>query len=57
MALHGGLYQNYYSRSSVTHIVCGNLPDAKVKHYERERQAGGGGWGGGAVTTRSDCPQ
>lgn len=37
MALHGGSFQMYYSRSTVTHIICNNLPDAKVKQYERER--------------------
>ncbi|KAK9810528.1 hypothetical protein WJX72_012236 [[Myrmecia] bisecta] len=37
MAIHGGNFENYYSRSRVTHIVCSNLPDAKVKQYDRER--------------------
>lgn len=37
MAQHGGRFSNYYSRSSITHIICENLPDAKVKQYERER--------------------
>jgi DNA repair protein REV1 len=37
MALHGGYFENYYSRDRVTHIICSNLPDAKVKHFQRER--------------------
>lgn len=37
MAMHGGCFQNYYSRSSVSHIICSNLTDAKVKHFHRER--------------------
>lgn len=37
MRIYGGTFQNYYSRSSVTHIVCSNLPDAKVKQFEKER--------------------
>jgi len=37
MAQYGGSFQNYYSRSTVTHIVCSNLPDAKVKQFEKER--------------------
>lgn len=37
MATHGGRFENYYSRSTVTHIICTNLPDAKVKHFEKER--------------------
>ena len=37
MAQYGGEFHNYYSRSSVTHIVCSNLPDAKVKQFEKER--------------------
>ncbi|GAB4820844.1 hypothetical protein N2152v2_007890 [Parachlorella kessleri] len=37
MALHGGGFQIYPTRSNITHIICSNLPDAKVKHYERER--------------------
>lgn len=38
MSIHGGKFTNYYSRSTVTHIICANLPDAKVRQYERERQ-------------------
>lgn len=37
MAQHGGMFINYYSRDRVSHIICSNLPDAKVKHNERER--------------------
>ena len=37
MYMHGGSFQNYYHRSSVTHIICSNLPDAKVKAFEKER--------------------
>ena len=38
MASHGGFFLNYYSGSEVTHIVCANLPDTKVKHLERTKQ-------------------
>lgn len=37
MKMYGGSFQNYYSRSSVTHIVCSHLPDAKVKQMEKEK--------------------
>lgn len=37
MALHGGGFQQYPTRSNTTHIVASNLPDAKVKEYERAR--------------------
>lgn len=37
MSMHGGGFKNYYSRSTVTHIICSNLPDAKVKAFEKER--------------------
>lgn len=36
MAENGGRFENYYSRA-VTHIVCANLPDSKVKHHAHER--------------------
>jgi hypothetical protein len=39
MALHGGRFINYYTRDTVTHIICSNLTDAKVKIFERERCA------------------
>ncbi|WCJ17827.1 DNA-directed DNA polymerase [Euphorbia peplus] len=28
----GGRFQNYFSRHRVTHIICSNLPDSKVKN-------------------------
>lgn len=31
MALHGGGFENYFSRDRVTHFVCSNLPDTKLK--------------------------
>lgn len=37
MAKYGGMFHNYYSRRAVTHIVCSNLPDAKIKQFEQER--------------------
>ena len=37
MAENGGRFENYYSRSIVTYIICTNLADAKVKQFERER--------------------
>lgn len=37
MAIHGGRFENYYHRSTVTHIICSNLPDAKLKQFDRER--------------------
>ena len=37
MYMHGGAFKNYYSRSTVTHIICSNLPDAKVKAFEKEK--------------------
>lgn len=33
MALHGGRYENYFSRSTVTHIICSNLTDAKIRQF------------------------
>ena len=38
MAAHGGFFLNYYSGSEVTHIICANLPDTKLKHLERTKQ-------------------
>lgn len=29
---YGGRFENYFSRRSVTHIICSNLPDTKVKN-------------------------
>ena len=37
MALHGGRFENYYARDRVTHIICSNLTDAKIKAYAKER--------------------
>jgi hypothetical protein len=37
MALHGGVFENYYSAQRVTHIICSNLTNTKVKQFERER--------------------
>lgn len=31
MLKHGGRFENYFSRHSVTHIICSNLPDSKIK--------------------------
>lgn len=32
MIKYGGRFENYFSRRSVTHIICSNLPDSKVKN-------------------------
>ncbi|KAK8925940.1 DNA repair protein REV1 [Platanthera zijinensis] len=32
MLRHGGRCENYFSRSRVTHIICSNLPDSKMKN-------------------------
>ncbi|KAF5174903.1 Dna polymerase iv [Thalictrum thalictroides] len=32
MLKYGGRFENYFSRSRVTHIICSNLPDSKVKN-------------------------
>ncbi|XP_049351928.1 DNA repair protein REV1 isoform X1 [Solanum verrucosum] len=32
MLKHGGHFENYFSRRRVTHIICSNLPDSKVKN-------------------------
>ena len=37
MAQHGGVFENYYARANVTHIICSNLTDQKVKNYAKER--------------------
>lgn len=39
MALHGGGFANYYSKDTVTHIVCDNLPDTKLKQMLKSRSA------------------
>lgn len=37
MALHGGRFENYLYRDAVTHIICSNLPDTKIKQLATER--------------------
>ena len=37
MALHGGRFENYYYRDAVTHFICSNLPDTKLKQLAKER--------------------
>lgn len=37
MAANGGIFEVYYSRQRVTHIICSNLPNAKIKALEKER--------------------
>ncbi|KAK9805394.1 hypothetical protein WJX73_010812 [Symbiochloris irregularis] len=37
MAQHGGSFENYYYRDQVTHIICSNLTDQKIKHFHKER--------------------
>ncbi|CAI9294554.1 unnamed protein product [Lactuca saligna] len=32
MLKHGGRFENYFSRQRVTHIICSNLPESKVKN-------------------------
>ncbi|XP_027361078.1 DNA repair protein REV1 isoform X4 [Abrus precatorius] len=32
MVKYGGRFENYFSRHRVTHIICSNLPDSKVKN-------------------------
>ncbi|XP_072971771.1 DNA repair protein REV1 isoform X2 [Typha angustifolia] len=32
MLKHGGRFVNYFSRHTVTHIICNNLPDSKMKN-------------------------
>ncbi|XP_057545804.1 DNA repair protein REV1 isoform X3 [Amaranthus tricolor] len=32
MLKHGGRFENYFSRRRVTHIICSNLPDSKIKN-------------------------
>ncbi|QDZ23442.1 DNA polymerase IV [Chloropicon primus] len=33
----GGGFENYFSNTRVTHIICSNLTDAKLKQYQKER--------------------
>lgn len=37
MASHGGIFRNYIQKE-VTHIICSNLPDSKVKHRENVKE-------------------
>lgn len=39
MAAHGGRFANYYSKDVVTHIVCDNLPDTKLKQMLKSRSS------------------
>ncbi|KAL0915234.1 hypothetical protein M5K25_015637 [Dendrobium thyrsiflorum] len=32
MLRHGGRFENYFSRSRVSHIICSNLPDSKMRN-------------------------
>lgn len=32
MLKYGGRFANYFSRHQVTHIICSNLPDSKIKN-------------------------
>ncbi|GFQ07259.1 DNA repair protein rev1 [Phtheirospermum japonicum] len=32
MLKYGGRFENYFSRQRVTHIICSNLPDSKIKN-------------------------
>jgi hypothetical protein len=36
-ALHGGRFETYYYRDRVTHIICKNLPDTKLKQLAHAR--------------------
>ncbi|KAL5707124.1 hypothetical protein ACHQM5_025211 [Ranunculus cassubicifolius] len=33
MLKYGGRFENYFSRTRVTHIICSNLPDSKIKNF------------------------
>ena len=39
MAGNGGTFEVYYFKHRVTHIICSNLPNAKIKALEKERYA------------------
>lgn len=41
MAERGGTFEVYYSKQRVTHIICSNLPNAKIKALEKERYISG----------------
>lgn len=40
MLNNGGRFVNYFSRHTVTHIVCSNLPDSKMKNLRYVREEG-----------------
>ncbi|EFJ32197.1 hypothetical protein SELMODRAFT_407478 [Selaginella moellendorffii] len=33
MLRHGGNFENYFSKTRVTHIICSNLPQSKIKEF------------------------
>jgi DNA repair protein REV1 len=37
MMVHGGVFRNYYTRTSVTHIIANNLPDSKIKDLKDKK--------------------
>ncbi len=37
MVMHGGRFENYFYRPPVTHVICSNLPDTKLKQMAKER--------------------
>ena len=38
MMTYGGCFENYYSNAIVTHIICSNLTDQKLKLFAKERR-------------------
>lgn len=42
MLNNGGRFVNYFSRHTVTHIVCSHLPDSKMKNLRYINQYNGG---------------
>ncbi|KAL6765308.1 hypothetical protein V8C86DRAFT_2430773 [Haematococcus lacustris] len=38
MLLHGGRYEHYLYREHVTHLICNNLPDTKLKQLAHAKQ-------------------
>ena len=49
MALHGGCFETYFSRDRVTHLVCSNLPDTKLKQLAANPRWAGGRPAGGVL--------
>jgi hypothetical protein len=39
MSMHGGKFANYYYKDTVTHVVCDNLPDTKLKQLLKSKSA------------------